>query len=153
VKRRELIRHLERFNCVLAEEGAKHSKYVWRGTVVTRRGSASAASDLVTAEKGLDRLRRGGRCLVYKPQAAAESDRYEALGGERYSATLSRQGAGGRNCLGCFQAAKTKKSEELRTVISTFREFSKRRRVARQKNQLPRHLARELRGHEVSTVQ
>jgi len=28
VKRRELIRHLERFNCVLAEEGAKHSKYV-----------------------------------------------------------------------------------------------------------------------------
>jgi hypothetical protein len=28
VKRRELIRHLERFDCVLAEEGAKHSKYV-----------------------------------------------------------------------------------------------------------------------------
>ena len=28
MKRRELIRHLERFDCVLAEEGAKHSKYV-----------------------------------------------------------------------------------------------------------------------------
>jgi len=28
VKRRELIRHLERFGCVLAEEGAKHTKYV-----------------------------------------------------------------------------------------------------------------------------
>ena len=28
MKRRELIRHLERFDCVLVEEGAKHSKYV-----------------------------------------------------------------------------------------------------------------------------
>ena len=28
MKRRELIRHLERFDCVLAEEGGKHSKYV-----------------------------------------------------------------------------------------------------------------------------
>ena len=28
MKRREFIRHLERFGCVLADEGAKHSKYV-----------------------------------------------------------------------------------------------------------------------------
>ena len=28
MKRRELVRHLERFGCVLADEGAKHSKYV-----------------------------------------------------------------------------------------------------------------------------
>ena len=28
MKRRELIRRLERFGCVLAEERAKHSKYV-----------------------------------------------------------------------------------------------------------------------------
>jgi mRNA interferase HicA len=28
VKRREFIRHLERFGCVLLREGAKHSRYV-----------------------------------------------------------------------------------------------------------------------------
>ena len=28
MKRRELIRHLERFGCVLVREGAKHSRYV-----------------------------------------------------------------------------------------------------------------------------
>ncbi|MBI2231147.1 MAG: type II toxin-antitoxin system HicA family toxin [Deltaproteobacteria bacterium] len=28
MKRRELIRHLERFGCALVDEGAKHSKYV-----------------------------------------------------------------------------------------------------------------------------
>ena len=28
MKRRELIRHLERFGCVLLREGAKHSRYV-----------------------------------------------------------------------------------------------------------------------------
>lgn len=28
MKRRELVRHLARFGCVLADEGAKHSKYV-----------------------------------------------------------------------------------------------------------------------------
>jgi len=28
VKRRELIRHLERFGCVLVREGAKHSRYI-----------------------------------------------------------------------------------------------------------------------------
>lgn len=28
MKRRELVRHLERFGCVLVREGAKHSRYV-----------------------------------------------------------------------------------------------------------------------------
>ena len=28
MKRRELIRHLERFGCVLVREGAKHSRYI-----------------------------------------------------------------------------------------------------------------------------
>jgi predicted RNA binding protein YcfA (HicA-like mRNA interferase family) len=28
MKRQELIRHLERFGCVLVREGAKHSRYV-----------------------------------------------------------------------------------------------------------------------------
>lgn len=28
MKRRELIRHLERYSCVLVQEGAKHTKYV-----------------------------------------------------------------------------------------------------------------------------
>ncbi|MGH7351536.1 MAG: type II toxin-antitoxin system HicA family toxin [Candidatus Methylomirabilales bacterium] len=28
MKRRELIRHLERFGCMLVREGAKHSRYV-----------------------------------------------------------------------------------------------------------------------------
>ncbi len=28
MKRRELIRHIERFGCVLLREGAKHSRYV-----------------------------------------------------------------------------------------------------------------------------
>ncbi|HEX7409493.1 MAG TPA: type II toxin-antitoxin system HicA family toxin [Candidatus Binatia bacterium] len=28
MKRRELIRHLERFGCALLDEGAKHSRYI-----------------------------------------------------------------------------------------------------------------------------
>lgn len=28
MKRRELIRHIERFGCVLVREGAKHSRYI-----------------------------------------------------------------------------------------------------------------------------
>ncbi|MBI2089004.1 MAG: type II toxin-antitoxin system HicA family toxin [Deltaproteobacteria bacterium] len=28
MKRRELIRHLERYGCMLVQEGGKHSKYV-----------------------------------------------------------------------------------------------------------------------------
>jgi mRNA interferase HicA len=28
VKRRDLIRHIERFGCVLLKEGARHSRYV-----------------------------------------------------------------------------------------------------------------------------
>lgn len=28
MKRRKLIRHLERFGCVLLDEGAKHSRYI-----------------------------------------------------------------------------------------------------------------------------
>ena len=28
MKRRELIRHLQRFGCILVREGAKHSRYI-----------------------------------------------------------------------------------------------------------------------------
>ena len=75
-------------------------------------------------KKSLDRLRRGGRCLVHQPQAATEGDRYETLGRERYPATLSRQGAGRRNCLGCFQVAARKQTPRLNTLTIRVNKFS-----------------------------
>ena len=46
MKRRELIRHLERFGCALLDEGAKHSRYINRAD--PRRSPKDRLMDRIT---------------------------------------------------------------------------------------------------------
>ena len=72
MKRRELVRHLARFGCALADEGAKHSKCInladpRRITTVSRHSEIAETLALSTnqkflrvIEKSRDRAKREG---------------------------------------------------------------------------------------------
>ena len=57
-----------------------------------------------------------------RPQKATDTKLF-ALGRERYPATLSRQGTGRRNCLGCLQAAARKQTPRLNTLAIRVNKF------------------------------